>query len=420
MMNNSLFLLVLLFVAVAIGWVLGRSSVRKKMKPIIKEKSGQSKSYLEGVNFLMHDRPDRAVDIFLQSLPVTSETLDTYISLGSLLRRNGEVEKAVKVHQHLLVHHQVGELGQQLAQLELARDYHAAGLLDRAENILQDMVERNSTYRQECLLLLVDIYRDEREWEKALHAASLLRKPRFSLQGLQGPKKEDIELATAQTHFCCELAEAAFKQNDFLTARRWIKQAFQYDKTSVRASLIWAQLQFAKQQYQDSIKIVKKIIKQHQDFTPEVLDLLTASYKELGDYKGYQKFLLQCFAEVDSVSLMLQIAENIQLTEGQHSALQFVAEQLGKKPSLRGIQRLVEMQTASLDIDTTENNSGAYLDEQPENNMLLIKTILEKILSRNPAYRCSHCGFSGKKLHWLCPSCKTWESVHLIQGLEGE
>lgn len=436
-MTNSLLLLSLLFLAIVIGWLLGYFSAKKRSwvkeysvkKGLAKEESvnksthsdskivQQPTFYLQGVNYLMIDRPDRAVDIFLQSLPVNLETLDTYIAMGNLLRGNGEVEKAVKVHEHLLTHSKIGEAAQQLAQFELARDFYAAGLYDRSESILQRMVEGNTAYRQQCLLLLVDIYRDEKDWQKALHAAELLNKPNFSLSFFNKdsadlPSLKEIDLKIGKIHFCCELAEAAFIKEDFLTARHWIKQAFNFDKKSVRASLLWARLQLAKQQYADSIKILKKIIKQHKEVTTEILDLLTLCYQEIDDYPGYQKFLLQCFTEIDSVPLMLKIVENIDASEGSSSALDFITEQLTERPSLRGVQRLLEMRMNSTAANKPELVSSGSLN--------LIQALLEKILSNRPAYRCGHCGFAGKELHWLCPGCKTWESVHLIQGIEGE
>ncbi len=402
-MDPSFLLLVLFVLAVAIGWYLGRHSMHKQQQAETEESRPESvPRYLKGINYLMTDEPDKAVDIFLDVLDVNADTLETHITLGNLLRRKGEVDRAVRIHQNILSTTGLGEEVKHLAQLELARDYHSAGLLDRAENLLQEMVEMNSACRRECLLLLVEIYRDEKEWEKAIHAANLLRRRLLPLAS-----SKDIDTLIAQSHFCCELAEAAFEQRDYLTARRWIKQAFGYDKSCVRASLIWGRLQIEKGRYRDAVKILKRIPQQNRKFIPEALNLLARCYQQLGDFKGYQKFLKQCLSETDSVSVMLQMADSIHQVEGYEAAVRFVGNELTRRPSIRGLSHFIEMHEP--------HTSG-----RARENLTLLKQLVDRLISIKPSYRCNNCGFSGKKLHWLCPSCKSWGSVNLIQGVEGE
>jgi lipopolysaccharide biosynthesis regulator YciM len=401
--DQTWLLLILFVIAIAIGWALGRRSQKKTSKKAIRTEARGRKNYLRGMNYLLNDESGKAVDVFIEALEVSDETLDTHIGLGVMMRKRGEVDEAVRVHQNLLSSSQsLSEKNRHLAQLELARDFHAAGLFDRAENLLQEMVEVNSPYRRECLLLLVEIYRDEKEWEKAIHAANLIKRRRLPIAM---PRNDQIFIA--QSHFCCELAEEAFANKDYLTTRRWVKQAFGYDKSCVRASIIWGKMQMAKGKYGEAIKIMKKIFFQEGDFQPEALLLVAECYRHKGDRNGYYRFLQQCLEKMDSVSVVLQLADSINEIEGEEAAVKFIGDELKRRPSIRGLNRLIEMYE--------ENTQG-----RARENISLLRQLVERLIISRPAYRCRHCGFSGKEMHWLCPGCKTWGNVRVIQGLEGE
>ena len=138
-MDNWL-LYVLILAAIAIGWWLGR---RERKHQAANEHQKLSRNYFQGLNYLLNEQPDRAISTFIQALEVNSDTIETHLALGSLLRRRGEVDKAVSVHQNLLARPQLNRETSHYVQLELARDYLLAGLLDRAEKLLLDLIEEN-------------------------------------------------------------------------------------------------------------------------------------------------------------------------------------------------------------------------------------------------------------------------------------
>ncbi|GAB1258041.1 lipopolysaccharide assembly protein LapB [Aurantivibrio plasticivorans] len=393
----DLLMLILFVVAIAIGFALGYRSASKKQV----ERSAQAldKSYFKGLNLLLNEQPDAAIDTFIEAFEVNSDTLETHLALGNMLRRQGEVDRAIRIHQNLLARPGLTLDQQHLSQLELARDYVKAGLLDRAERLFQELVELSPEHRDTSLEQLIEIYRDEKEWQNAIHAVELLVGKRFS--------KIPPKWRCAQAHFCCELAEQALDKNDYLSARRHLKTALNYDKSLVRASLLWGQLEYQLGNSREALKILKKIPQQDADYLGEALDLFVKCYEQLGDFVGLQKFLQHLQDEYPHNSIVLELTERVRLSKGDLAAADFIGSQLKDRPSVKGVSKLLDF----------------YLDhskEKAKDNLSLLKQLVDQLVDTKPTYRCTHCGFTGNHLHWLCPSCKTWNSIKAIRGVEGE
>lgn len=394
---SELFMLILFLVAIATGYFLGFRAAVKKYRH--KTASALDKSYFKGLNLLLNEQPDAAIDTFIEALEVNSDTLETHLALGNMLRRQGEVDRAIRIHQNLLARPGLTQLQQHQAQLELARDYIKAGLLDRAERLFQELVELSPDLRDLCLEHLIEIYRDEKEWAKAIHAVEHLVGRRIS--------KVPLKWRCAQAHFCCELAEQALDKNDYLSARRHLKSALSYDKNLVRASLIWGQLEYQLGNSRDALKILKKIPQQDSDYLGEALDLFVKCYEQLDDFQGLQKFLQQLQEDHPSNSLVLELTERIRQTKGDMAAADYIGSQLKSRPSVKGVSRL-------LDFYLTHSK------EKAQGNLQLLKQLVDQLVASKPTYRCTHCGFTGNHLHWLCPSCKSWNTIRAIRGVEGE
>ncbi|WP_323844651.1 lipopolysaccharide assembly protein LapB [Microbulbifer magnicolonia] len=387
-----------LLAAIAIGWLLGRKSTRKKANSA-EQQQALVRSYAQGLNYLLSERHDDAIDKFIDALEVSSATFDTHLALGNLLRKRGEHDQAIRVHQNLLARPSLTRVSQQKAQLELARDYIAAGWLDRAERLLQELVETSSELRNTSLEHLVEVYRDEREWAKAIHAVNLLHGRRY--------KRLSPEWAPIQAHFCCELAEEAIKGKDYLSARKHIDAALGYDRNSVRANLLWARLEHLLSRPREAIKVLQRIPKQNPDYIPEILELLITCYEAIGDEKGLDRYLESLLREHPSNSVLIALTERIHHQQSEAAAAAFMGKQLALRPSLRGLGHFLD-----LHIDSTQGRA--------RENLSLLKTLIDQLIASRPHYRCSNCGFSGNQLHWLCPSCKHWDSVRSVKGVEGE
>ena len=395
-------LFILIFIAIVAGWLLGRRS--RSVPSKVDQALSLPSQYYQGLNYLLDGQSDGAIDAFVDALEVNSDTLDTHIALGNLLRKKGEVDRAIKIHQNLLARPSLSREHLHHAHLELARDYISAGLLDRAERLLQDLVEESAEQKQTSLQHLLEIYQDERDWEKAVAIAKQML-PRKSL--LSFPVNSDRQVQVVLAHYLCELAEESVRNNNVQGARSLLEEALTYDKQCARASLILGDIEYRARHFKLAIKILKRVRFQDPAYIPETVNLLHESYQALSDRDGFHAYINDCMDYYPSATLMLRAAEDICQIEGDQAGALFVGKQLKSRPSLKGLAYLIELHVS--------NTSGSARE-----NLLLLKQLVEQLLERRPAYRCEHCGFSGQQLHWFCPSCKQWGVVKAIRGTEGD
>ncbi len=393
--------LILVFSAIAIGWLLGRRG-----RAVVASDSDTTlqRQYYQGLNYLLDEKPDGALDAFIEALEVNSETLETHIAVGNLMRRKGEVERAIRIHQNLLARPSLPRVHLHQAHLELAKDYISAGLLDRAERLLMDLLIEAPDMREVAMRHLIEIYQDEKEWQKAIDTGRQLL-PKKSL--LKPTQPADKGVLVSLSHYCCELAQQAMAKNDFRTARSELKQALGYDKNCVRASLLLADVDFHTANYQHAVKVLKSVRDQDAEFLPETIDRLHACYQKLNQPEGFQEFIQESLALYPSARVLLASVEDIQKRQGDAKAAEFIGQELKRHPSLRGLAKLVELNIT---------NSGGRERE----NLTILQLLIEQLLQSKPHYQCRHCGFSGRSLHWLCPSCKHWGEMKSIRGAEGD
>lgn len=257
-------LFLLLPIAAGYGWYMGRRSVRQDTQ---KQSNQFSRQYVAGLNYLLSDESDKAVDLFIQLLEVDSETIETHLSLGNLFRQRGEVDRAIKIHQNLVTR-QLTREQRQLALQELARDFLAAGLLDRAEALWNELCE-DSDYEETALAQLLIIHQQLRDWDKAIDVA-------VRLQKYQGKK-----LADPISHFYCEQAESALRDGDESMGRAKLKRALGVNPACARASLRLAELAMVAQDYEQAGKDLLRVFEQDMDFASEAIPHLTECYQRL-------------------------------------------------------------------------------------------------------------------------------------------
>ena len=393
-------LFIVLFAAIAIGWLLGRKGRLTRAD----DSTSLHHQYYKGLNFLLNDQPDGALDAFIEALEVNSETLETHIAVGNLMRRKGEVERAIRIHQNLLARPSLPRVHLHQAHLELARDFISAGLLDRAERLLQDLIEEAPELRNVAMRHLQEIYEDEKEWQQAITVARQLL-PKRSL--LKTTPPADKSITVALSHYCCELAKLARDKNDYQSARSQLKQSLAYDSRCVRASLLMADIEYRTGHYERAIKYLRRVRDQDPVFIPETVELLNACFEQIGKPEGFYRYLMDSLDESPSVSVLLTLVEHISSEKGDEEAGKFLGQALKKRPSLRGLAKLVELHIL--------NSEG-----RPKENLTILQLLIEQLMQSKPQYKCGHCGFSGKRLHWSCPGCKQWGQVKAIRGAEGD
>ncbi|HSJ49439.1 MAG TPA: lipopolysaccharide assembly protein LapB [Gammaproteobacteria bacterium] len=382
----------LLPVAAFSGWWAARRSERRRRDCLHPELSS---GYFQGLNYLLNEQPDKAIEVFIRMLEVNSETVETHLALGNLFRRRGEVDRAIHIHQNLIARPTLSARQRSHALLELGQDYMRAGLLDRAENLFGELVE-DPDHSHAALQQLLVIYQQEKDWDKAIQTA----------RRLATTNGRDLNPMIAQ--FYCERAEEAMGHGDEAEARQMLKRALAQDRDCVRASLLQGELAREAGDCKAAIRAYRRVENQDIDFLPEVIRPLGECYQSLGKADDLQHWLETVLHQYGGVSPVLALADLIVKTRGEAAGIEFITEQQRRRPSLRGLSRLISM-----------NLSG--VEEGPaRDNLLILKGLTDRLLTDKPVYRCHACGFNGKTLHWQCPGCKEWNTVKPIYGVEGE
>lgn len=372
-------------------WVAHRSNSEKNTHV----SNRLSREYVVGLNYLLNEQSDKAVDIFIKLLEVDSDTVETHLALGSLFRRRGEVDRAIRIHQNLIARPQLSILQRKEALMALGQDYMSAGVFDRAERIFLEVVELGGSKETSSLQGLLAIYQQEKAWEKAL---DVIKKLEISTGN---------SLHNQAAHYYCEMASQALKVNALDRAVYCIKQAMNVDSQSVRASLMNASIEMKEGRYKQAIRSLKRVPLQDAEFLTEIIEPLVFCHKELDTMADCIHYLEQTLVDHPRASVIFVIAEYLRQNKNMDTAIDFVADKLSKHPSIRGLNRLIYWHL--------ESAHGKVRDK-----LQMLYDITSKFLDNKPVYRCGHCGFGGKHLHWHCPSCKQWGRMKPIHGLEGD
>jgi lipopolysaccharide biosynthesis regulator YciM len=393
--SDALFVVTALLLPVAAlsGWLVGRreavaQSARREQSTKI------ATDYFMGLNYLLHDRPDKAIEVFVKVLEVENETVETHLALGNLFRRRGEVDRAIRIHQDLVARSSLDIRQRGLALLELGLDYMRSGLFDRAENLFLELLDTGA-YSQQALRHLVDIYQQEQDWTKALEFCG-------RLEAATGQN-----LSTARAHYLCEQAQSLLEQRRHDEARELLERALLTDRRCVRASLMSANLAIAARDWQAALRHLRRVEQQDIDFLSEALAMLVRCYRELGREDELREHLERLAAPRTGVSPTLALAELKSEQEGLAAAKAYVVRELKIRPTIRGIDRLLDY--------ALEGANGEVRED-----LLILKETALRLIAGKATYKCGNCGFSGRSLHWQCPGCKSWSTVKPIHGIEGE
>ncbi|MDE1311476.1 lipopolysaccharide assembly protein LapB [Vibrio aestuarianus] len=385
-------LFLLLPIAAAYGWYMGNRSAQQDKQ---KHSHQISRQYVTGLNLLLSDQSDKAVDHFIELLQVDNETIDTHLALGNLFRSRGEVDRAIRIHQNLISRSSLTIDQKNLALQQLAKDYMVSGFLDRAERIFEQLVDEPE-HREGALQQLVAIYQQTREWHKAIDYA-------YDLVKL-GRKRMRSVIA----HFWCELAMQEKADGNDSKAIQNFKKALSEDPKCVRATISLGKLYLEREDYQHTIKYMQMVLEQDIDFIGEILPTLADCYHHIGQEQHLVEFLRECIEKEAGVSAELMLAQLVAQHEGVGAAQDLLTRQLVKNPTMKGFYRLIDYHLA----DAEEGRA--------KDSLSTLQKLVGEQLKVKPYYRCRKCGFSTHSLYWHCPSCKNWGSIKPIRGLDGE
>jgi lipopolysaccharide biosynthesis regulator YciM len=371
------------------AWYLG---YRMRVKSIPPEKLHLPRDYLVGLNYLLNEEPDKAVDIFIKMLEVDSNTVETHLAVGKLFRRRGEVDRAIRIHQNLIARPQLDKIYREQSLFELGQDYLSAGFLDRAERIFLEILNIKE-YSAPALRALLDVYQQEKDWENAIQIA------------------KKLAIATKKTtqpviaHYYCELADKACIKGQYEQANQYLQQALDADEHCVRASLILSKINIHRGDHKSAIRSLKRIKLQNPDFLSEAVDSLASCYEALNEEEKLVTYLMQVLEEHPHIPVVLILSERIRRWKGDKVAANFVADYVRRYPSIHGLHLFI-----NLYLSNTEGRA--------KEDLLILQNLTKKLLADKPHYQCVSCGFSGKSLHWHCPGCKQWNSIQPVHSLE--
>ena len=371
----------LLPIAALSGWVIGRRGGERHSDSQV---SKLSTTYFRGLNYLLNEQPDKAIELFLHIAELDKDTFETQVALGHLFRRRGEVDRAIRLHQGLVQRPDLSDPQKVQALLALGEDYMRSGLLDRAETVFSDLAAIDQRAPQ-ALKHLIGIYQAERDWPKAIENAT-----RY-----EAATGEPMGKLIAQ--FECELADRLRAAGEREQARAAISRAYAADSTSVRAGMLEGRVEIDAGHDPAAIRAFERAARHDPDFLPEILPSLLAAYERVGDVPGARAFLTEMSEHYRGVAPVLALTRLVEAEEGVPAARRFLARQLKDRPSVRGEAALIEL--------TLEEGAdhAATLHE--------LRHITDQLLVRNPSYRCSRCGFGARSHHWQCPSCKEWGTI---------
>ncbi len=381
MPTESTFLLAGLFLLLAAaGWALGRFGERDEDEDA---PPPLNIDYLKGLNFLLNEQTDQALEHFLKMVRVDDKTIETHFALGSLFRRRGEVDRAIRIHQNIIARPDLAAEQRDQAMYSLAKDYLRAGLLDRAENIFGQLAA-GSRYQVEALENLCKIYEQEREWQRAIESGQ-------KLEVLSGQS-----LALQIAHYYCELAEQALSKKDFNAARAFVKKAQSGRPRTQRGALTRAHIAHETNDSKTALRLYHRIIDENTYLITEALPALVKIYEDESSIGQLDKSLRALLTKMPEMKTDVAYTAIVNDIGGIDIIDECVEEYMLNEPTL----------TEFVDIQAVNASSAA------DRSLALakVRAALSKLASTIPRYQCKECGFSSQRLLWQCPSCRDWET----------
>lgn len=380
-------------IAAFYGWYMGARSVHQKNQ---KKGNQLSRDYVQGLNFLLNEQPDKAVDHFIALLDVDDETIETHLALGNLFRQNGEVERAIRIHQNLIARPSLTIEQRDLALLQLGKDFYQAGLFDRSEETFIQLKE-SPEYKQVALDHLLQIYQQLKDWKEAISCTEQLNK-----MGKEYAKPRTL------SYLYCSLAAQLSKSGQQKQAIKLYQKALKIFPECIRACIALSDYYDQQSDPQKALNLLKRVPDLDIDFTEATLEKLYSLHQQLHSEQELITYLYRIVRLGGGASSVILLSSLIAEFDSVEKAQAFMLQELRRNPTMKGFNHLM-----------TYHLRLAQSDNEKESLTFLQKLVTDQIKFR-PQYSCKKCGYSTKKLFWQCPSCKSWGVIKPIRGLDGE
>ncbi len=379
------------FLALPFFFGLGWTAARIDLKHLLSESRALPQSYFKGLNFLMNEQPDKAIEAFVDVIKVEPQTIELHFALGNLFRRRGEIMRAIKMHQSLLERDDLDEEQKLYTLFEIAQDYLKAGLLDRAEESFSKL--EGTMYAESSLKFLLEIFEQEKDWLKAVTTAERLAK----LSGQSYQK----EIA----NFYCELASQEMMNSRTDDARMHLDDALSVHRRCVRSNVLLGDLEAGQGHFEEAISAWKRIESQSPDHLCLVSSKMLDAFGRAERFEEGLRLLKGYLSNYPSVELLNVVFDAELKSHGMEAAYHLVRDELRRHPSLMGLDRLLEAQLMEAPIERRKD-------------LELIKNLVHQHAQNLAQYRCESCGFNAKQFYWHCPACGGWETFPPKQSEE--
>jgi lipopolysaccharide biosynthesis regulator YciM len=384
--ESAFFLAGLLFVAAALGYIFARFGESDGDQAASDRLNAD---YLKGINYVLNEEPDRAVELFTRMAELDDEALETHFALGSLFRKRGEVDRAIRVHQNLMARPSLSRQHKVQAEVALAEDYLSAGLFDRAESLFQKLSE-STDFRVQALNRLIRIYEVTREWQHAIEATA-------ELEAADSMSADSLGRTSRVAHYYCELADEARAARDFSTAREMLAKSESGRDRTVRSVLTRADLERDSGNVQDAIPLYQDVARQSPALLVEVIPRIAACYVSLERNTELTTYLRQLLDSDEDNTAAIAMATVLHPQIDDPVAMEALQRFVAADANLAG---LVDVQHLE-NVDASDRL--AILDR--------VRHALKNVVSGTPGYRCDQCGYATLILQWQCSGCRSWESV---------
>lgn len=363
----------------ALGWMAARIDIRH----LLSESRVLPSSYFKGLNFLVNEQPDKAIEAFIEVVKVDPQTIELHFALGNLFRRRGEIERAIRMHQNLVARPDLGKEQKLLALYELGQDYLKAGLLDRAEEMFLKLEE--TQYAEPSLKFLLDIYEQEKDWNKAIVIAGKLER----LTGHSHQK--DI------ANFYCEMAATAITHSRADDAWPHLEKALAHHRLCVRANLLLGDLEQTRGKLDAAVAAWTRIESQNPEFLSLVADRIYKAFKQQNKVQEGITLLRGYLSQYPSLDLLNTVFDGLMESQGAQSAYALVRDELRRSPTLLGLDKLLQAQLLDVPMERRQD-------------LELTRALVHQHTRGLAMYKCDHCGFRARQFYWHCPACGSWES----------
>ena len=368
------------------GWLVARIDV----KQLLLESRSLPQSYFKGLNFLMAEQPDKAIEAFIEVTKQQPEAIELQFALGQLFRKRGEVDRAIRIHQSLSERADLPAEQRTAALLDLALDYQKAGLLEHAERILDDLSAKSAgTKKQQLqtLQLLLEIHVQERNWQKAISVA----------QRMQAGGDDADAYVKEIAHYYCESAILSHQQGLQSEADAHLDAALAANKKCVRANLMKGEWLAAVGQHDKAIEVWRRIEQQNPAYLGLMADQILASFEAIGKAQQGLSELRALQQQHPALDMFNAIFHATMKSEGAAAAYNLVKADLRQNPTLVGLDRLLEAELLAA-------------PEEKKADLKVLKDVVHTHSSRLAVYLCANCGFKAKQFYWQCPACVGWET----------